>query len=192
MGFNEARELFSGHYLLLAFLASLGAIQLAAARASLRGLWIAGSRSAVRWLGIGLLTAGIVLYYLMPLWIPGPWGTIDSAVSSRPWTVAEIEDLSAARNVNDTRGGLSGNTQAILLLAGFSIAFATSAGAGALVTRTRRRRDEARSARSGIGALVNGNIADASVVSWQLVRGEPRRPDWWPTERHSEHRRGRP
>lgn len=189
MGFNEARELFSGHYLLLAFLASLGAIQLAAARASLTGLWIAGSRKAVRALGIGLLSAGIGLYYLMPLWIPGPWGSIDSTVSSRPWTVAEIEDLSAARNVNDTRGGLSGNTQAILLLAGFSIAFATSATAGALVNRARRRREEARSAPSGIAALAHGNITDASVVAWRLLRAESRRPDWWARERHSENRR---
>lgn len=192
MGFIEARELFSGHYLLLAFLASLGAIQLAAARATLTGLWIAGNRVAVRFLGVALLTAGIALYYLMPLWIPGPWGSVDSAVSDRPWTVAELEDLSAARNVNDTRGGLSGNTQAILLLAGFTLAFATSAGAGALVNRSRRRPDEARHATSGIGALRHGNIVDASSVSWRLLTSELHRSDARAGKGTSSDRRRRP
>lgn len=170
MGFNEARELFSGHYLLLAYLASLGVIQLAASRASLRGLSLVGRRRATGWLGAGLVVTGVVLYYLMPLWVAGPWGTDGPAVPDRPWTVAELDELSAARNVNDTRGGLSGNTQAILLTGGFLAAFATTAAAGALVTRRSREESEPRNAPSGIAALRSGNLVDASVATWSRLR----------------------
>lgn len=136
--------MFSGHYLLMAFLASLGVIQIAAAWSERRHLWLFARRATTRTLGILLVVGAIALFYLMPLWTSGPWGNPSPIDGDPTWGRSTWETLSGARNVNDTNGGLSGHWQALW----FSIAwFAAAFSARAIGRRGRRSPNPTASAR---------------------------------------------
>ena len=114
--------MFSWQYLLMAFLACLGIVQLAAARSGRRHLWLLSSRRWTTLLGVLLIVAGIAFFYLIPLWAAGPWGPPNVADRTATWAPASPETLTGARNVNDTNGGLSGHWQALW----FAIAWMTA------------------------------------------------------------------
>ena len=67
------RDLFAGHYFLLAFLTSLGTIQIAVSNAGTRGLWLTPNATLTRWLGIALIITAIAIFLAQPLWVDGPW-----------------------------------------------------------------------------------------------------------------------
>lgn len=105
--------MFSWQYLLMAFLACLGIVQLAAARSGRRHLWLFPRRRATALFGVALLVAGIAMFYLIPLAMAGPWGPADAIDGSTTWARATPDLLHRARNLNDTEGGLSGHWQAL-------------------------------------------------------------------------------
>ncbi len=142
--------LFSGHYLLLAFLAGLGVIQMGAARSGRRRLWILSHRRVTHLLGVALLLGGIALFYLLPLITTGPWGPPDATTGEPTFARATWETLPSARNINDTQGGLAGHWQALWFSVGWILAaFAARAVGG---RRERRRGPAARA--SGPSDLV--------------------------------------
>jgi hypothetical protein len=105
--------MFSWQYLLMAFLACLGMVQIAAARSGRRRLWLLRRRRSTALLGVMLLVGGMAFFYLTPLWMAGPWGPPDPVNGVATWTTAPLESLTGARNINDTAGGLSGHWQAL-------------------------------------------------------------------------------
>ncbi len=105
--------MFSWQYLLMAFFACLGIVQLAAARSGRRHLWLLGNRRWTALAGVVLLIAGVVLFYLMPLFVTGPWGPPDPIDGTATRARASLDTLPEARNLNDTDGGLSGHWQAL-------------------------------------------------------------------------------
>jgi len=131
---ETVRDVFASHYFLFAFLASLGTLQIAVANSGTRGLWLTPRRLVNRWLGVALILAGIGLFFLMPLWIEGPWadGSVQADSITREWGQARWGELAGARNVNDIHGGLDGTKQAIWFPLAAILAFAVSAVIGAL------------------------------------------------------------
>lgn len=105
--------MFSWQYLLMAFVACLGIVQMAAARSGRHRLWLLQRRRSTALLGALLLVGGMVLFYLIPLWMAGPWGPPDPVDGVATWGTSPLESLTAARNINDTAGGLSGHWQAL-------------------------------------------------------------------------------
>jgi len=138
---ETVRDVFASHYFLFAFLASLGTLQIAVANSGTRGLWLTPRRLANCWLGVALIFSGIAVFFLMPLWIEGPWadGSVQADSVSREWGQARWGELAGARNVNDIHGGLDGTKQAIWLPLAAILAFIVSALAGALNIRILNR-----------------------------------------------------
>jgi hypothetical protein len=126
--------MFSWQYLLMAFLACLGVVQLAAARSGRRRLWFLRRRRSVVVLGVVLLVAGIAFFYLIPLWTAGPWGPPSALEGTPTWGPAPPETLTSARNINDTAGGLSGYWQALW----FAVAWIAAALFTRAIGRVRR------------------------------------------------------
>ena len=104
---------FSWQYLLMAFLACLGVVQMAAARSGRRHLWMLRSRPSTTLFGIMLLMCAMAYFYVIPLWMAGPWGPTDPIHGVTTWGTASLKSLTGARNINDTAGGLSGHWQAL-------------------------------------------------------------------------------
>ena len=131
---ETVRDVFASHYFLFAFLASLGTLQIAVANAGTRGLWLTPRRLVNRWLGVALILSGIAVFFLMPLWIEGPWadGSVQADSVNREWGQARWGELAGARNVNDIHGGLDGTRQAIWFPLTAILAFIVSALTGAL------------------------------------------------------------
>jgi hypothetical protein len=122
--------MFSWQYLVMAFLACLGMVQMAAARAGRRHLWLLRRRRATIILGAVLLVGGVAFFYLIPLWTAGPWGPPDPVNGAATWGTATLESLTAARNINDTAGGLSGHWQALWVSVAWMAAVFFSRSAG--------------------------------------------------------------
>ena len=123
---ESAANLMARDYLILAFLVSLGSLQIAVSISRIRGLWIIPNRILTRVLGIALIIFGIALYILSPLWIEGPWaaGSVTDGTSiDRDWGTADLGELSAARNLNDIHGGMAGTAYAVYFI--FSAVLAT-------------------------------------------------------------------
>ena len=122
--------MFSWQYLLMAFLACLGIVQMAAARSGRRRLWLLSRRRSTILLGVMLLVGGIAFFYLIPLWMAGPWGPPDPVTGVATWGTAPLGSLTGARNINDTAGGLSGHWQALWVLLAWigAVFFARKAG----------------------------------------------------------------
>ena len=122
-------EQIGRQYFVMAFLVVLGALQIAASIPGIRGMMILPGRIPTRFLGGGLIVLGIVLFYLMPLWVDGPWaaGSVESDSTNREWGRAAWSDLGAARNVNDVDGGLSGTDHARWFPMAMALALITSA-----------------------------------------------------------------
>lgn len=117
--------LFTWQYLLMAYVAGLGVIQLASARSLRRKLWLVPRRAATMWIGVLLVLVGVGTFFLEPLWIVGPWGT--GGPGRAAWST-----LVSARNVNDVDGGLAGYWQALYFSIGFFAAGLTARAAGRL------------------------------------------------------------
>ena len=123
---ESAANLMARDYLILAFLVSLGSLQIAVSISRIRGLWIIPNRILTRVLGIALIIFGIALYILSPLWVEGPWaaGSVTDGTSiDRDWGTADLGELSAARNLNDIHGGMAGTAYAVYFI--FSAVLAT-------------------------------------------------------------------
>lgn len=179
MSFDDARQVLEFDYRVMTFLVSLGIIQLAAARSSLTGLWLVTGRRAVRNTGRLLVAAGLMLYFLLPLWQSGPWATADDPTTPQGWHTAPLADLPAAHNISDTMGGLSGNTQAVLLITSAVVALLIAALFGAwTVRRLRTTTSDVRA--SGIEALAGGNLAAAIRSAWSITRRRGASPDQSP------------
>ena len=123
---ESAANLMARDYLILAFLVSLGSLQISVSISRIRGLWIIPNRILTRVLGIALIIFGIGLYILSPLWVEGPWaaGSVTDGTSiDRDWGTADLGELSAARNLNDIHGGMAGTAYAVYFI--FSAVLAT-------------------------------------------------------------------
>ena len=72
------RDVFASHYFLLAFLASLGTMQVAVTISGARGLWLTPHRAMTRWLGIVLIVTGFLIFFAQPLWIEEPGAAEES------------------------------------------------------------------------------------------------------------------
>ena len=135
---ETAASLMVRDYLILAFLVSLGALQIAVSISGIRGLWLLPNQLLTRALGILLIAAGIAIYVLSPLWIEGPWaaGSVaDGTSDGREWGTATINEISAARNINDIHGGMAGTAYAIVFLLAAVLATTFAAILGTLNVR---------------------------------------------------------
>ncbi len=103
-------------YLILAFLVSLGALQIAVTISGIRGLWLIPNRTLTRSLGIVLIAIGFAYYIFSPMWIEGPWAAgsvVDGTSEFRQWGTAALSEISGARNLNDIHGGMAGTAYAV-------------------------------------------------------------------------------
>ena len=135
---ESAASLMVRDYLILAFLVSLGALQIAVSISGIRGLWVLPHRNLTRAFGILLVSVGIATYILSPLWIEGPWaaGSVaDGTSDGREWGTATINEISAARNINDIHGGMAGTAYAIVFMLSAVLATTFAAIVGALNVR---------------------------------------------------------
>ncbi len=175
------RDVFASNYFLLAFLASLGTMQVAVTISGARGLWLTPHRTMTRWLGIVLIVTGFLIFFAQPLWIEGPWaaGSVEADSVSRQWGQADWADLAGARNVNDIHGGLDGTRQAIWFPLAAIAAFATSALVGTLNLRIFKS-DGGPSGRpaaedgdvGGFAGLADRSYFSNVPVSWRIFRSE--------------------
>jgi hypothetical protein len=155
---DDVRALVVRDYFAMAYLGTLGVLQIAAARSGLSGFWFIPNQAATRALGFALVVAGIAFFSLAPLWTAGPWGSVPGGrvvVGAEgdpvPWGKASYRDLPQARNINDVNGGLSGNSQALWYAAAAGTAIVTTYVAGSLVNV--RRSTPAAPVRDGVEAL---------------------------------------
>ncbi len=135
---ESAASLMVRDYLILAFLVSLGALQIAVSISEIRGLWLLPNQLLTRALGILLVLVGIATYILSPLWVEGPWaaGSVADGTSvGREWGTATINEISAARNINDIHGGMAGTAYAIVFMLSAVLATTFAAIIGALNIR---------------------------------------------------------
>ena len=125
-------------YLILAFLVSLGSLQIAVSISGIRGLWLLPNRILTRALGIILIITGIATYILSPMWIEGPWaaGTVtDGTSAGRSWGTATFDEISGARNLNDIHGGMAGTAYAGFFMLSAVLATLFAAAIGTINTR---------------------------------------------------------
>ncbi len=125
-------------YLILAFLVSLGSLQIAVSISGIRGLWLLPNRILTRALGIILIITGIATYILSPMWIEGPWaaGTVtDGTSAGRSWGTATFDEISGARNLNDIHGGMAGTAYAGFFILSAVLATLFAAAIGTINTR---------------------------------------------------------
>ena len=123
---ESAAALMVRDYLILAFLVSLGTLQIAVTISGIRGLWLLPNRKLTRYLGILLIVVGLAYYIFSPIWIEGPWAAgsvIDGTSENRQWGTATLGEISGARNLNDIHGGMAGTAYAIYFI--FSAVLAT-------------------------------------------------------------------
>ncbi len=131
---QSAAALMVRDYLILAFLVSLGALQISVSISGIRGLWLTPNRVVTRSVGVLLIAVGIGFYIFSPLWVDGPWAAgsvVDGTSADRLWGTAALEEISAARNVNDIHGGMAGTAYAVffVLSAVMATIFAAVVGA---------------------------------------------------------------
>ena len=135
---QSAATLMVRDYLVLAFLVSLGALQIAVSISGIRGLWLTPNRAVTRSVGVLLIAVGIGFYIFSPLWVDGPWAAgsvVDGTSENRIWGTAALEEISAARNVNDVHGGMAGTAYAVFFVLSAVMATIFAAVVGALNVR---------------------------------------------------------
>ena len=135
---QSAATLMVRDYLVLAFLVSLGALQIAVSISGIRGLWLTPNRAVTRSVGVLLIAVGIGFYIFSPLWVDGPWAAgsvVDGTSENRLWGTAALEEISAARNVNDVHGGMAGTAYAVFFVLSAVMATIFAAVVGALNVR---------------------------------------------------------
>lgn len=103
---------FALDYAIMVFIASLGAIQVAASLGGLRGLLFLPSRIASRVLGVVLIVGALVWFF-----------------------------ASGERNINDYEGGLDANVQALFFFLSAAAAYLTTLVASSLLNRSLRDGD---------------------------------------------------
>ena len=135
---ESAAALMVRDYLILAFLVSLGALQIAVTISGIRGLWLLSNRNLTRYLGILLIFIGFAYYIFSPIWIEGPWAAgsvIDGTSENRQWGTATLSEISGARNLNDIHGGMAGTAYAIYFVLSAVLATLFAAIVGAITIR---------------------------------------------------------
>lgn len=172
---EEVRALVVRDYAVMAYLGTLGAIQIATAYSGLSGLWFVPNRVATRVLGFCLVGSGIAFFFLAPLWTAGPWGSvpggrivIGAEGDPVPWGKASYRDLPQARNINDVNGGLSGSSQALWFAASAGAAIATTYLMGSIINA--RRNSPAGAPSEGIEVLKGAAVHRAlgrSISYWR-------------------------
>ena len=98
---------FALDFFILAFLISLGTLQMAAAYRSLRGLLFIRSRTATFLLGLAVMSAALIWFY-----------------------------LSEPRNISDIEGGIDGNQSSALFAGGAGAAVLTTLLLSSLLNRS--------------------------------------------------------
>jgi len=173
------QALFARHYFYFAALATLGALQIAVSIGGYTGMWLLPGKMMTRLLGVVLIVTGATLFFLLPLWVEGPWaaGSVEADSATRLWGKADWGDLGAARNVNDVDGGLSGTGQATWFPLSALIAVVVSLGAGALNRKLFPERMNSAAAGSpvpgeadGVDLLTTGSYLGALKTSWPKFR----------------------
>ena len=112
---QSAAAIMVRDYVVLAFLVSLGALQITTSISEIRGLWLLPNRNLTRAFGILLIILGLGYYLFSPLWIEGPWAAgsvVDGTSENRAWGTASLDEISSARNLNDIHGGMAGTAYA--------------------------------------------------------------------------------
>ncbi len=135
---ESAAALMVRDYLILAFLVSLGALQISVSISGIRGLWVLPYRNLTRAFGILLIILGLGYYLLSPLWIEGPWAAgsvVDGTSENRIWGTASIDEISGARNLNDIHGGMAGTAYAVFFVLSAILATLFAAAMGAFNVR---------------------------------------------------------
>jgi len=175
------RDLFAGHYFVFAFLASLGALQIAVSNSGIRGLWLTPHGGMTRILGFVLILTGIAVFFLQPLWVEGPWaaGSVEADSLTREWGKASWTELAGARNVNDIHGGLDGVKQTGWFGLAVFLAFFVSAAVGTLTMKVLNaaENDGGESTDSdadGLEGLSNRSYLSNLSVSWRNFRTDIR------------------
>lgn len=165
---DDVASAFSRDYLVMAYVASLGAIQIGATVGGLRGLFLIPEARAARALGVLLLVSAFAYFFLAPLWSDGPWGreTAAGGVSGAEglnveWSSSSWADLPRARNINDIDGGLSGTTQGLWFPTGAAAALVSTLVLASIVNRRLAGRPAA--PLDGIGTL-------GSASWWRALR----------------------
>ena len=179
---SDVQALFALHYFYFALLATLGTLQIAVSIGGYRSLWLVPQQLGTRIAGVTLVVVGAALFFMMPLWVDGPWaaGSVEADSSTRLWGKADWGDLGAARNVNDVDGGLSGTGQATWFPLSALIAICVSVVGGTanrrLFSSQKRHPDAApvtsEDADDGISLLRNRSYRDALSTSWRRFRLE--------------------
>ncbi len=135
---ESAAALMVRDYLVLAFLVSLGALQISVSISGIRGLWVLPHSNLTRAFGILLIILGLGYYLLSPLWIEGPWAAgsvVDGTSENRIWGTASIDEISGARNLNDIHGGMAGTAYAVFFVLSAILATLFAAIVGAINIR---------------------------------------------------------
>ena len=138
---ETAANLMVRDYLILAFLVSLGSLQIAVSISGIRGLWLLPKRMPTRVFGFALIALGLAYYIFSPMWIEGPWAAgsvIDGTSDDRIWGTASLGEISGARNINDIHGGMAGTAYAVLFIASAVAATLFAAIIGAINLRMSR------------------------------------------------------
>ena len=171
--------LFARHYFYMAALATLGALQIAVSIGGYSGLWLLPGRMFSRIAGVVLIAAGVALFFLLPLWVDGPWaaGSVGADSAMRQWGRADWGDLGAARNVTDIDGGLSGTGQATWFPLSALIAAVVSLAAGSINRRLFQGRMRAAAGaeagdgdEDGLESLASHDYPGALKRSWRKFR----------------------
>lgn len=176
------RDLFAGHYFLFAFLASLGALQIAVSNSGIRGLWLTPHAGMTRILGFALILTGIAVFFLQPLWVEGPWaaGSVEADSLTREWGKASWSELAGARNVNDIHGGLDGVKQTGWFGLAVILAFFVSAIVGTLSMKILSAAESGNagtgtdSDTDGLEGLSNRSYLSNLPISWRNFRADIR------------------
>ncbi len=168
---ESASALMVRDYLILAFLVSLGALQIAVSISGLRGLWLVPHRVATRTLGVLLVILGIGFYVFAPLWMEGPWaaGTvIDGTSEGREWGLAASSEISGARNLNDIHGGMAGTAYAGFFIFSAVLATLFSAAVGIFTVRLSAT-DSAGDDSDGLDAMKESHAFSALTRSLRVL-----------------------
>lgn len=172
------RDLMVAHYVLFAFISSLGTLQFSATLSDARGLWLTPHRLTTRALGILLMVTAFVIFFAQPLWVEGPWaaGSVEADSVSRTWGTTSWSELAGARNVNDVHGGLDGVQQAIWFPVAVALAFVVSALVGALnikiLTANEDMDKKTLEKKDGIAGLSCRSYITNLFYSWRIFRSE--------------------
>ncbi len=177
-GIDEATALMGRDYLLLAFLVNLGVLQIATTISGSRGLWLLPWKRPAQFLGVALVTAGVAIFVLSPMWVEGPWAadSVENGTSAnREWGKAGLSDVTNARTLNDIHGGLDGNDYAIRFPLSALLAFIVCAIVGGINVSLRRPALARNEDADGLDALAHDHYLGALSRSFRVMQGTIRK-----------------